>query len=79
MLTVYQKATPPLVIAQSYQMGPSVKIDPLTMLGDAKRLCDSLVNLSTLTMRDTCPNRLLARESISADDESPAAYVPPNV
>jgi hypothetical protein len=44
-----QKATPSLVIAQSYQMGPSSKVDPLSMLNEAKRICDQLVcfNLTT--------------------------------
>ncbi|KAG2076723.1 hypothetical protein BDR04DRAFT_1045594 [Suillus decipiens] len=37
------KATPSLVIAQCYQMGPSVKVDPLAMLGEAKRICDTLL------------------------------------
>ncbi|KAG9314827.1 hypothetical protein JVU11DRAFT_3921 [Chiua virens] len=37
------KATPSLVIAQCYQMGPGVKVDPLTMLGEAKRICDTLL------------------------------------
>ena len=38
-----QKGTAPLVIAQCYQMGPGVKFDPLTMISEAKRICDSLV------------------------------------
>ncbi|KAI0303615.1 hypothetical protein B0F90DRAFT_1707409 [Multifurca ochricompacta] len=37
------KATPSLVIAQSYQMGPSSKVDPLSMLSEAKRICDQLL------------------------------------
>ncbi|KAG6370845.1 hypothetical protein JVT61DRAFT_11057 [Boletus reticuloceps] len=37
------KATPSLVIAQCYQMGPGVKVDPLTMLSEAKRICDTLL------------------------------------
>ncbi|KAF7375231.1 hypothetical protein MSAN_00409700 [Mycena sanguinolenta] len=36
------KGTPPLVVAQCYQMGAS-KVDPLVMLGDAKRICDTLL------------------------------------
>ena len=40
---IAQKATPSLVIAQSYQMGPSSKVDPLSMLNEAKRICDQLV------------------------------------
>ncbi|KAG6331501.1 hypothetical protein ID866_7588 [Astraeus odoratus] len=37
------KETPSLVIAQCYQMGPTVKVDPLTMLSEAKRICDALL------------------------------------
>ncbi|THH21302.1 hypothetical protein EW146_g227 [Bondarzewia mesenterica] len=37
------KGTPSMVIAQSYQMGPSNKMDPLQMLGEAKRICDQLL------------------------------------
>lgn len=32
-----------MVIAQCYHMGPGVKVDPLTMLTEAKRVCDTLV------------------------------------
>lgn len=39
-----QKGTPPLVVAQCYQMGPGSKVDPLIMLNDAKRICDTLVS-----------------------------------
>ncbi|KAH7884499.1 hypothetical protein F5I97DRAFT_1889941 [Phlebopus sp. FC_14] len=37
------KATPSLIIAQCYQMGPSIKVDPLTMLTEAKKICDTLL------------------------------------
>ncbi|KAF5379804.1 hypothetical protein D9615_005683 [Tricholomella constricta] len=37
------KGTQPLVIAQCYQMGPGNKVDPLVMLSEAKRLCDTLL------------------------------------
>ncbi|KAH9481464.1 hypothetical protein JR316_0005990 [Psilocybe cubensis] len=37
------KGTSPLVVAQCYHMGPSAKIDPLVMLGEAKRICDTLL------------------------------------
>ncbi|KXN81310.1 hypothetical protein AN958_05165 [Leucoagaricus sp. SymC.cos] len=37
------KATPPMVVAQCYHMGPGVKVDPLTMLTEAKRVCDTLL------------------------------------
>jgi hypothetical protein len=32
-----------LVIAQCYQLGLGVKVDPLAMLAEAKRVCDTLV------------------------------------
>ena len=41
--TIAQKGTAPLVIAQCYQMGPGAKFDPLAMISEAKRICDSLV------------------------------------
>ncbi|KAI5986278.1 hypothetical protein F5J12DRAFT_868655 [Pisolithus orientalis] len=37
------KATPPLVVAQCYQVGSAVKVDPLTMLSEAKKICDALL------------------------------------
>lgn len=37
------KRTPPLVVAQCYQMGPGAKVDPLSMLRDAKNVCDNLL------------------------------------
>ncbi|GLB40140.1 hypothetical protein LshimejAT787_0800110 [Lyophyllum shimeji] len=37
------KGTQPLVIAQCYQMGPGNKVDPLVMLSEAKRICDTLL------------------------------------
>ncbi|GBE87788.1 hypothetical protein SCP_1200120 [Sparassis crispa] len=37
------KAASPLVIAQCYQMGPTAKVDPLAMISEAKRVCDSLL------------------------------------
>ncbi|KAE9401533.1 hypothetical protein BT96DRAFT_1018183 [Gymnopus androsaceus JB14] len=37
------KATPALVIAQCYHMGPSSKVDPLIMLNEAKQNCDILL------------------------------------
>ncbi|KAF8959526.1 hypothetical protein BDZ97DRAFT_1761389 [Flammula alnicola] len=36
------KGTSSLVVAQCYNMGPGVKIDPLVMLAEAKRVCDAL-------------------------------------
>lgn len=34
-----------MVVAQCYHMGPGVKVDPLTMLTEAKRVCDALVSV----------------------------------
>ena len=42
MLIIPQKGTAPLVVAQCYHMGPGIKVDPLSMLGEAKRICDTL-------------------------------------
>ena len=39
---ISQKGTAPLVVAQCYHMGPGIKVDPLSMLGEAKRICDNL-------------------------------------
>ncbi|ETW83006.1 hypothetical protein HETIRDRAFT_458578 [Heterobasidion irregulare TC 32-1] len=49
------KATPSLVIAQSYQMGPSNKVDPLQMLGEAKRICDQLLQNPSQLVGHTPP------------------------
>ncbi|KAH7913591.1 hypothetical protein BJ138DRAFT_1124276 [Hygrophoropsis aurantiaca] len=50
------KGTPPLVVAQCYQMGPGVKVDPMTMLNEAKRICDTLLsNPSRLTAHPPPP------------------------
>ncbi|KAL1687500.1 hypothetical protein GGG16DRAFT_127915 [Schizophyllum commune] len=37
------KATPPLVLAQCYQMPPANPVDPMNMVREAKRICDSLL------------------------------------
>lgn len=37
------KGTSPTVVAQCYHMGPTSKVDPLYMLGEAKRICDTLL------------------------------------
>lgn len=52
-----------MVVAQCYHMGPGVKVDPLTMLTEAKRVCDTLVRsyipypcfllLNTLTVSES--------------------------
>ncbi|KAF5342080.1 hypothetical protein D9611_001902 [Ephemerocybe angulata] len=50
------KSTNPLVIAQCYHMGPAAKLDPLVMLGEAKRICDGLLaNPSQLVMNPPPP------------------------
>ncbi|KAJ7911473.1 hypothetical protein B0H13DRAFT_2232698 [Mycena leptocephala] len=47
------KGTPPLVVAQCYQMGPGSKVDPLIMLNDAKRICDTLSFVVSLGTQPT--------------------------
>ncbi|KAL4243730.1 hypothetical protein ABKN59_011454 [Abortiporus biennis] len=37
------KAANPMVIAQCYQLGPGAKIDPMALISEAKRVCDSLL------------------------------------
>src|SRR6266404_6546524 len=73
---VAQKATPSLVIAQSYQMGPSSKVDPLTMLNEAKRICDQLVRPDLTTSPSlswtSCPQ--LQNPSQLAGQPPPPAY-----
>ncbi|KAI9457197.1 hypothetical protein F5148DRAFT_1322656 [Russula earlei] len=61
------KATPSLIIAQSYQMGPSSKVDPLTMLNEAKRICDQLLQN---------PSQLVGQPPPSV--YAPVSYPPPS-
>ncbi|KAG7089923.1 hypothetical protein E1B28_011555 [Marasmius oreades] len=49
------KATPPLVIAQCYQMGPGSKVDPIHMLNEAKRNCDTLLANPSLLITSPPP------------------------
>lgn len=67
-----QKGTPPLVVAQCYNMGPGVKLDPLVMLGEAKRICDNLVSQKSNFIGYQTYFRL-ARQSCTTCDE-PAAF-----
>jgi hypothetical protein len=41
-----QKSASPVVIAQCYHSGPAVKVDPLALIAEAKRVCDTLVRFS---------------------------------
>jgi hypothetical protein len=45
-----QKATAPIVLAQCYQVAPNSKVDPITMLGEAKKICDTLVSPTENTL-----------------------------
>lgn len=56
-----QKGANPLVIAQCYA-APESKVDPLVMLTEAKRVCDTLV--SVLHMSRKLQTRLLFRSQI---------------
>jgi hypothetical protein len=40
----FQNNTSPLALAQSYAMGPDTPIDPITLVKEAKRVCDHLVS-----------------------------------
>ncbi|KAL0948635.1 hypothetical protein HGRIS_010442 [Hohenbuehelia grisea] len=62
------KGTPPLVVSQCYQMGPGSKVDPLVMLGEAKRICDTLL---------ANPSRLIANPPPPMYPVVPALYQPP--
>ena len=70
---IAQKATPSLVIAQSYQMGPSSKVDPLTMLNEAKRICDQLVRPDSITSQSLMDLMSPASKSQSARRPTAAA------
>ncbi|KAG6836899.1 hypothetical protein H0H93_001486 [Arthromyces matolae] len=61
------KATQPLVIAQCYQMGPGSKVDPLSMLNEAKRICDTLLSN---------PSQLVASPPPPIYHPAPALYQP---
>lgn len=37
------KSASPIVIAQCYHAGPATKVDPLALIADAKRVCDTLL------------------------------------
>ncbi|KAJ7183210.1 hypothetical protein C8R46DRAFT_1066272 [Mycena filopes] len=50
------KNAPPLVVAQCYQSGPGINVDPLMMLREAKRICDDLLaNPSQLILHPPPP------------------------
>ncbi|KAJ7880975.1 hypothetical protein B0H14DRAFT_3106045 [Mycena olivaceomarginata] len=67
------KGTDSLVIAQCYQMGAS-KVDPLIMLNDAKRICDTLP--APAPAPAAVPSR--SRCSCSCTAPAPAPAPPPN-
>ncbi|CAK5276134.1 unnamed protein product [Mycena citricolor] len=64
------KSTPPLVIAQCYQMGPGTPMDPLVMLTEAKRTCDTLL---------ANPSELLTMPPPPMYPAMPAFYQPPPI
>ncbi|KAF8841809.1 hypothetical protein BDN67DRAFT_966710 [Paxillus ammoniavirescens] len=72
------KATPSLVIAQCYQMGPAVKIDPLTMLNEAKRICDTLLaSPARLTAHPPPPYPFIPGYPSSIPAQQPQPTPPP--
>lgn len=77
-----QKGANPLVIAQCYQSGPSNKVDPLAMLNEAKRICDTLVRAFLFfsywssTFSDMYSDDITAGEPISPhNDTTTTAHV----
>ncbi|KAF9266474.1 hypothetical protein L218DRAFT_896525 [Marasmius fiardii PR-910] len=80
------KATPPLVIAQCYQMGPGSKVDPIHMLNEAKRNCDTLLaNPSLLItsppppMYPSVPSIYQSPQPVGSTSTATAAAPPPTV
>ncbi|EGN98714.1 hypothetical protein SERLA73DRAFT_54914 [Serpula lacrymans var. lacrymans S7.3] len=73
------KATPSLVIAQCYQMGPSIKVDPLTMLNEAKRICDNLVIIPSFSLPTSMPPTNQPSASTSTSSNSKSATSPASV
>ncbi|KAJ8489668.1 hypothetical protein ONZ45_g13489 [Pleurotus djamor] len=51
------RGTPPLVVAQCYQ-STTDKVDPLVMLTDAKRICDTLLANPSRLIRNSTPPQL---------------------
>ncbi|KIK62439.1 hypothetical protein GYMLUDRAFT_58205 [Collybiopsis luxurians FD-317 M1] len=71
------KATPALVIAQCYQMGPGSKVDPLNMLNEAKQKCDALLaNPSRLITSPPPPMYPVVPSFYTAPPPAPAPSVP---
>ena len=56
-------------------MGPNAKVDPLTLLADAKHICDTLVGIAGLYKSRT-HSFFTACEPISACFQSPASNLP---
>ena len=73
-----QKTTPALVVAQCYHMGPGIKIDPLSMLADAKRVCDTLVR-SASWHSGSLLTTMVVGKPISARHITTSANLPDNV
>ncbi|KAI0035364.1 hypothetical protein K488DRAFT_83070 [Vararia minispora EC-137] len=71
------KQTPPQVIAQSYQSGPGSKLDPLAMLGEAKRICDQLLANPAALVGQAPPPVPSLYNPFPATQPTPAAAPPP--
>jgi len=71
------KGTPPLVLAQCYQMGPGAKVDPIVMLNDAKRVCDTLVSrLNLLFHPIPCIYHQAVGKSFATNFTTTSAFIP---
>ncbi|KAF9565401.1 hypothetical protein CPC08DRAFT_188916 [Agrocybe pediades] len=69
------KGTPPLVIAQCYHMGPGVKIDPLVILSEAKRICDNLLQNPSQLVTNPPPSIYPTLPTPSYQSTAPAPAV----
>ncbi|TRM62681.1 hypothetical protein BD626DRAFT_583982 [Schizophyllum amplum] len=52
---LYRKQ-PPLVVAQCYQMSPANPVDPMNMVKEAKRICDTLIQNPTRLLTQPPPH-----------------------
>ncbi|KIM40502.1 hypothetical protein M413DRAFT_445951 [Hebeloma cylindrosporum] len=70
------KGISPLVIAQCYHMGPSAKVDPLSLLADAKRICDTLLANPSQLVSNPPPPIYPVLPTLRHPSVSPAATMP---
>lgn len=66
------KATPPLVVAQCYQMSPANPVDPMNMVKEAKRICDTLIQNPTRLLTQPPPPMYPTLPMFYAPQQPPA-------